>query len=74
MFELTQRIGQRVSFSWYFTYAVEDIERTIRPLLERIDGLGALRILEGDEALVIENDWGEIVLEEVDWTNVPFSD
>ena len=75
MFELTQRIGRRVSFSWYFAYAAEDVERTIRPLLERIDSLGALRISEGGEALdmVIEDGWAEIVLEEADWTNIPFS-
>ena len=75
MLELTRRIGRRVLFSWYFAYAVEDVERTIRPLLERIDGVGALRILEGGEGLnrVIEDGDGEIVLEEANWTNIPFN-
>jgi len=37
-----------LSRGWYFAYAV-DVERTIRPLLEGIDSLGALRIMEGGE-------------------------
>ena len=76
MFELTQRIGRRVSFNWYFAYAAEDVERTIRSLLERINSLGALRILEGGKALdmvtAIGDRWSGIVPEEVDWTNIPF--
>jgi len=53
MFELTQRASRKVFFSWYFAYAVADVERVIRPLLERIDSLGALGILEGGKAFDI---------------------
>jgi hypothetical protein len=59
MFELTQRIGRKVAFSWYFPYAAGDVEPTFRPLLENIDRLGMLRILEDGEELdtVIEDGW-----------------
>ena len=75
MFELTQRVGRKVTFNWYFACGVEDVERFIRPLLERIDSLGTLRILEGDEGGldVVVDGWYEVVVEEADWTNVPFS-
>jgi hypothetical protein len=75
MVELTRRIGREVAFSWYFAYAAEDAEPIIRPLLEKIDRLGMLRILEGDEEVdaVIEDGPSEIIAAEADWTNVPFS-
>jgi len=75
MFKLTQRIDRKVSFCWYFSYEAADVERIILPLLEKVDSLGTLRILEGDEGLdtVHWNVWSGAVIEEADWTNILFS-
>lgn len=75
MFELARRTGRKVAFSWYFPHGVEDVERIIRPLLERLDSLGTLRILESDEegSDVMVDGWYEVVVGEADWTNVPFT-
>ena len=67
MFELRQRVGGKITFSWCFSCVEEDVERTIRRLLERVDSLGSLCILEGDggPSPMVEDRRSY-------WTNVPF--